>query len=247
MPATTLAPPPTAGAEFDAYSARYEAALAEGLQVSGEGPDYFAKKRIDWTARIVERMALPAANILDYGCGVGLAAPHLIEAFLPAELWGYDPAAAAIARASAEASREHIHFTSDPEALPRNSFDGAYVNGVFHHIVPSERPSAFEIVYQALRPGGWFAFWENNPWNPGTRVIMRRVPFDRDAVTITPPEARKLLRQAGFAVVRTDAWFLFPRALSWLRPLERLVHKLPLGGQYLVLACKPKNQGRAEP
>jgi hypothetical protein len=87
-------------------------------------------------------------------------------------------------------------------------------------------------------PGGMFALWENNPWNPGTRYIMSRVPFDKDAITMTPPETRRLLRNAGFEIVRTDFLFLFPHLLRALRPLERVLAPLPLGGQYLVLARK---------
>jgi hypothetical protein len=26
--------------------------------------------------------------------------------------------------------------------------------------------AAVDYVYRSLRPGGLFAFWENNPWNP---------------------------------------------------------------------------------
>jgi hypothetical protein len=43
------------------------------------------------------------------------------------------------------------------------------------------------------------------------------------------------LRDAGFGVVGTDFLFYFPRALRVLRPLERVMSSLPLGGQYLVL------------
>jgi hypothetical protein len=90
-----------------------------------------------------------------------------------------------------------------------------------------------------LRPGGFFALWENNPWNPGTRWIMRRIPFDRDAIPLPPPEARRLVSSAGFAVLGTRYCFYFPRALRALRPLERLGHGVPLGAQYCVLARKP--------
>ena len=83
-----------------------------------------------------------------------------------------------------------------------------------------------------------FALWENNPWNPGTRYIMSRVPFDRDAIVITPFEARRLLRDAGFEIISTDYLFVFPHLLRALRPLERLLTPFPLGGQYLVLARK---------
>jgi hypothetical protein len=69
---------------------------------------------------------------------------------------------------------------------------------------------------------------------------MRRVAFDRDAILLSPPAARRLLRLAGFEVLRTDHLFIFPRALSALRPLERLVSRLPLGGQYEVLARRAR-------
>lgn len=49
-------------------------------------------------------------------------------------------------------------------------------------------------------------------------MVMKRIPFDRDAVTITPPAARRLLERAGFEVVRTDSLFIFPKPLAWLRP-----------------------------
>ena len=90
-----------------------------------------------------------------------------------------------------------------------------------------------------LRPGAPFAFCENNPWNPGTRWVMRRIPFDRDSIPIALPEARRLLREVGFEILASDALFFFPRILRWLRPLERPLVALPLGAQYLVLARKP--------
>ena len=68
---------------------------------------------------------------------------------------------------------------------------------------------------------------------------MSRIPFDRGAITISPPEARRLLRKAGFEIVRSDYLFFFPRILRWLRPLERRFAGIPLGAQYLVLARKP--------
>ena len=64
--------------------------------------------------------------------------------------------------------------------------------------------AAIDYVLRSLRPGGLFAFWENNPWNPGTRYVMSRIPFDRDAITLSPLEARQLLRVGGFEILRTD-------------------------------------------
>jgi hypothetical protein len=80
-----------------------------------------------------------------------------------------------------------------------------------------------------LKPGGWFCFWENNPWNPGTRIVMSRIPFDRDAVTLSAPQASRLLRAAGFTVVTTDFLFIFPNFLRHCRPVEPWLCRLPLG------------------
>lgn len=237
MPEATL---PADRSVFDAVAASYEAALQQGLRLSGEGPDYFAQRRIAWTRRLLE--GNPIRRVLDFGCGVGIATPRLVERFRPETVWGFDPASEAIARAERDyrgRGDAEYRFTSDDATLPTGEIDLAYCNGVFHHIVPAERASALATIRRALRPGGCLALWENNPWNPGTRWIMNQIPFDRDAITLSPPETRRMLRAGGFQVIRTDAWFLFPHFLRWLRPVESLVHRLPLGGQYLVLARKP--------
>src|SRR5262249_4502052 len=102
------------------------------------------------------------------------------------------------------------------------------------------RPQATKYILDSLHPGGLFALWENNPWNPGTRYVMSRIPFDRDAITLSILKSRRMLRTAGFELVRSDFLFIFPRLLKWLRPLERFATKLPLGTQYLVLGRKPQ-------
>ena len=224
--------------EFDAYASQYETALNEGLSVSGEGPEYFAGKRIEWTADVLDNRG-HIASVLDFGCGVGIATPLIQNAFRPELIFGFDPSTEAIKRAKTELAGKDVQFSATTLDIPTGRFDLAYCNGVFHHILPADRDSAFATVFRSLKSGGWFAFWENNPWNPGTRYVMSKIPFDKDAVVISPVEARRLLKQAGFRIERSDAWFLFPRVLGWLRPLENLVHRLPLGAQYLVLAQKP--------
>jgi SAM-dependent methyltransferase len=141
------------------------------------------------------------------------------------------------------ARRDHgsprVDFTLRDERQPDGRFDLAFTNGVFHHIPRDEHAGAAAYVFRALRRGGWFAFWENNPWNPGTRYVMSRCAFDRDAVTVAPRTARRLLNAAGFEVLRTDFLFLFPRSLRSLRSLEPLLAGWPIGAQYQVLCRKP--------
>jgi SAM-dependent methyltransferase len=129
------------------------------------------------------------------------------------------------------------------EYKPSEGVDLAYCNGVFHHIAPAEREQAARYIFDRLRPGGVFGFWENNPWNLGARWVMSRCAFDRDAVLLTPPAAASLLRAVGFEMVCTNYLFIFPKCLSFLRFLEPGLSGIPLGAQYLVLGRKPVDAG----
>lgn len=234
----------TAPSGFDAYASDYDAALNQGLRLTGEPKEYYAAGRTRWLADRLTRQALLTSAVqacFDFGCGTGTACACLRETFPMAEYWGYDPSAASIAEASATPlpSGASVRFSAQEEDVPSGHFDLAFTNGVFHHIPPADRAQAAQTVWRSLKPGGWFAFWENNRWNPLVHWIMSRVPFDHDAQMLFPHQARRLLRQAGFDIVGTDYLFVFPAALKPLRVLEPALSPLPLGGQYLVLARKP--------
>ncbi len=225
---------------FDTYADDYDAALAEGLSASGESRDYFARERLRWLAGELQGRGVQPCSVLDFGCGVGAATPFWREFFPDAALLGVDVSARSLAVARQNYGSPEVQFQTLADHSPDGSRSLAFCNGVFHHITPAERAAALAYVYGSLAPGGLFAIWENNPWNPGTRYVMHRIPFDRDAVLVSPPHARHLLTAAGFEVLRTDFLFLFPRALSALRPLEPLLARLPLGAQYQVLCRKPE-------
>jgi SAM-dependent methyltransferase len=124
-----------------------------------------------------------------------------------------------------------------PDRLPDGlQVDVVYCNGVFHHIAPAERPDYVRFIRRVLRPNGILALWENNPWNPGTRLVMSRIPFDRTASLLTPSRSVSMLRREGFVALGIDYAFIFPRALKVLRPLEAMLSRWPIGGQYQVLA-----------
>ncbi len=224
---------------FDGYAKEYDAALKHGISVSGESKEYFANGRCQWLAQRLDQIGERPENIMDFGCGTGTAAPYLLELSAAKSLLGVDVSSASIEIARQQFGSTRARFLTLKENEPDGRVDLAYCNGVFHHIPISERAGAVNYVYRSLRPGGVFAFWENNPWNPGTRIVMSRIPFDRDAITLTPPEARRLLRENGFEILKTDFLFLFPNALRWLRFLEKYLAPAPCGAQYMVL-CRKK-------
>ena len=223
---------------FDAFAAGYEHALNAGLRYSGEGQSYFIHGRLlalgDWLGRLGERPQV----VLDFGCGVGGSTALLKDMLGADRAVGVDISTQSLAIARAASPRADVDFL--PVAAPlERAVDCAYCNGVLHHIVPADRARAVEYVFSSLRPGGLFALCENNPWNPGTRLVMRAIPFDRDAVPLSNSAARMLLRAAGFEVLGTVFLFIFPRVVPVLRPLERRLRALPLGAQYMILARRP--------
>ena len=226
-------------AEFDDYADDYVDALQQGLKYSGEDATHFATTRVQWLAGRLEKLGLAPRSLLDFGCGTGSSTPFFFSTLKVVEVTGIDASHRLLEVARREHGSPRATFVFRDDYQPEGQTDIAFCNGVFHHIPPSERPDAVDFVSRALRPGGLFAFWENNPWNPGTRFVMSRIPFDRGAITLSPPEARRLLRKAGFEIIRSDYLFFFPRILRWFRPLERWFAGIPLGGQYLVLARKP--------
>ena len=153
-------------------------------------------------------------------------------------LLGVDTSDKSLELANRNYGGERLSFRPIAKYEPREELDLVYCNGVFHHIPLVERASAAEYIWRSLRPGGIFSLWENNPWNPGTRYVMSRIPFDRQAITLTPPEAAKLLQDGGFEILRRDSLFYFPKQLRWLRWIEPHLSQLPLGGQYQVLCRK---------
>jgi hypothetical protein len=67
---------------------------------------------------------------------------------------------------------------------------------------------------------------------------MSRCAFGRNVIPLSPREVRRLLRNGGFEVLRTDFRFIFPRALRAFRRVEDFVYQVPLGPQYQILGRK---------
>lgn len=227
-------------AEFDRFARSYDEDLAKSLAVTGESREFYALKRIDWTAQCIARLGQSVRRILDYGCGDGANVPMLAARFNAEHVLGVDVSSESIALARQTNPVSGLQFLCTSEWTPDGAIDLAFTNGVFHHIPPPERLACLHAIRRALKPGGFFAFWENNPWNPGTQVVMLRCSFDEHAIKISPRNAKKLLLSAGFKILRTSSLFYFPRQLSFLRPAEAWLRALPLGGQYMVLCTNGK-------
>jgi SAM-dependent methyltransferase len=224
--------------QFDEFALDYDSALEEGLSVSGEDKTYFCQGRIAWLKDCLCKLNSRPEAVLDFGCGTGSTTPYFLDLIQAKSVLGVDSSSKSIELANQNYGAQYVKFMQLGRFQPMGQMDLAFCNGVFHHIPVEARLSAIQLIDRSLRPGGFFALWENNPWSPGTRYVMSRIPFDRDAVTLSVLEARRLLRSGGFEILRIDFLFVFPRMLRWLRFSESFVSKLPLGAQYQILCRK---------
>lgn len=223
---------------FDGCAPHYQKVLDHVLAPSGEASQYFARGRVEWLQRQLRRLDFVPSSVLDYGCGIGGSVPFLKAVLHPRRILGVDISSESLHRARQEHQEEGVEFANCDHYFARCEFQLAFCNGVFHHIVPADRASALRYVYDSLSPGGIFALWENNPYNPATRYLMGQCEFDDHAISVPCKEARNLLISNGFVVLHSSSYFYFPRWLKWLRGLEPTLSHLPLGAQYLVLARK---------
>ena len=228
--------------EFDAVACNYEETLQRGLHLSGESAAYFAASRAAWTRKRLNRFNISKSLHLgiDFGCGTGNSIPHLQHTLGCRAVVGLDPSIQSLRIARASHPGSSIQFDTPDTYRPREVADLVFCNGVFHHIPPNKQAETLELIKTFLQPGGILAYWENNPWNPGTRYVMSRIPFDRDAIPISIPQSRRRIEQAGMRVLCIDTCFYFPRVLRWLRGFEPYLCKFPLGAQYLCLAMKAR-------
>lgn len=221
-------------AEFDEFAKIFAEVAGQNTSFFGADYGYFGRYR----SNIVKRLCGPnIANILDFGCGVGLGIGALREIFPDSRIVGCDPSQESLAVAR---TREPGCELLEPSAIgATRQFDVITAVSVFHHIAPVGRNTALRYCYERLIPGGHLFVFEHNPYNPLTRHLVSRCPLDRKAILLPPTETLTRVRQAGFNRVAAAYCLFFPKALAFLHPLESSLGWLPLGGQYYVWGVHP--------
>jgi ubiquinone/menaquinone biosynthesis C-methylase UbiE len=233
---------------FDGYAQSYAATVDQAIRASGESVDYFTQLKVD-LAR--EHVLSPVRTLMDFGCGIGNSTRALATAFPEARLTGIDPSTASIdtARSLIGPRPDRIEYVAGKtECLPfpDESFDVAFTACVFHHIERKDHEHWAREIHRVLRPGAPFFIFEHNPLNPLTRRVVRDCPFDEGVTLLQPAYARRMLRRAGFVAAHARYYFFFPRALAALRFLEPALRRVPLGGQYYVVAARPPAPASAQ-
>jgi SAM-dependent methyltransferase len=225
---------PDSRAEFDAHANDYEAKVQASLpELLSEG-DYFSRYKVEMVA--ASQKGKTPQTILDFGCGIGLALKLFSEYFPGAKLFGYD-----VSPASIELARHRVPsavLASDPQKLPEGYFDVVFIANVFHHVPPEARVGVMKVSRSLVKPGGRIYVFEHNPYNPITRRVFERCPFDQGAAMLSRPAMLELARSADLSVTAKRYTLFFPKQLRLFRCVEPFIDWLPLGGQYYVELAK---------
>ena len=221
---------------FDECAPTYDEQLRRGVRLSGRSPEWFARQRVEVVRAYQERIGRRPVDIVEFGCGVGNHVPILRSAFRGSRIVGIDISRQSLSVARRRHGRWDVRFCTPGEFDEAQSADLLYVNGVFHHIPPAEHARWLGYFRRLLRPGGTAAIFDNNPFSPAARLVMRLIPFDRESVMVNPYRFGALMSRCGFSAPQLHFHFLFPHALTFLRPLEHLFRSWPLGAQFGLIA-----------
>lgn len=217
--------------DFDEYSDNYEQLLRDQLSFFSGDRGYFSSYKIE---TIRELFPQPFKSILDFGSGIGLSLPHLVRLFPEAGISATD-----ISKASLQHITEkfpEVTVLSD-EVVHQNKFDLILVITVMHHVAPQLRGPLMNRLESMLTEGGKICIFEHNPYNPVTQRMVSTCPFDEDAVLLTRAQTKQLFYEhTKLKITRSGYTLFFPSQLAALRPVERYMTSLPLGGQYYVVA-----------
>ena len=230
-----------AAVDFDDYHDNYQEKLQESINFAGADHDFFVRVKVDHLlAAINRKLGDPSEQrVLDIGCGIGITDRHLSGRV--GELHGVDISSQSITQAR-QNNPEVTYESYEPGRLPfeDNSFDVAFTICVMHHVPPDDWTTFVAEAFRVVRPGGVFAIYEHNPWNPATQYAVSRCEFDRDAVLLSMPTSRRLSSEAGFERVEGDFILFFPRPGQIFRQIESALTWLPLGAQYCLTGRKPE-------
>ena len=225
--------------EFDQYADSYAELIDDPIRNRfARDPLHFHRRKWLLIDRLLKRAGVTARTQrwLDVGCGRGelleLAGNNFAQAI------GCDPSGSMLSSGATFSMHEQPSLVELP--FDDRSVDFVTAVCVYHHVHGSARTLLTSEIRRVLTPGGLCCIIEHNPWNPVTRAIVRRCPVDVDAELLTSRKASVLLQAAGFESLSTDYFLYFPELIfNRLSSMERMLCKMPFGGQYALLARAP--------
>jgi hypothetical protein len=130
--------------EFAVHVADYDAALAQGLAVSGEDKMYFVRGRLAWLAACLRQLGEHPTTMMDYGGGLGSAPPAFREWLGVTSVVGTDMAPRALDVARRADGSERARFLRCDHDQPNASLDLVYPDCYYVRVKLPSKPARTE-------------------------------------------------------------------------------------------------------
>jgi SAM-dependent methyltransferase len=226
--------------EFDKYSEDYESLVTDPVRTrfGGGTSEFFHKRKMELILRFLKRNGMQPSRMswLDLGCGQ--AELLKLGGGYFQMLCGCDPSQGmlSVAGPGIEVRRQ---MTATTVPFDSSTFDLVTAVCVYHHVLLEDRMELTVQARRVLKPGGLFIMIEHNPLNPLTKLVVSRVPLDKDAQLLSARDACLISSAAGLRPFLTEYFLYFPKSLyATLGRVENALGWLPLGGQYASYALK---------
>ena len=220
--------------DFDNYTKNYEQLLKNQLSFFSDDREYFS----DCKTKIASNYcsSVDTKNILDFGSGIGLSLSSLTVHFPDSKIFVTDLSKKSLNYVKKKYSKVTV---VDDSSLNKFKFDLIFISGVFHHIPNDNRMNVLYRLESILSLNGKIIIFEHNPLNPITRRMVSTCPFDEDAELISLRKMNNMIQTTNiFNIISSGYYLFFPQMLKFLRPFEKIMTNIPLGGQYFTVAQK---------
>ena len=215
--------------EFDNWSKNYE----EYIETSHM---YYLKVKFDHLSMVIkEKFKKNKIKILDIGCGRFDSWKYIKGRY--SQIWGIDESEKMFSDIEAPYPLAVRSMKGDILDIPKKDgvFDLTFSFCIFHHLDVKNIQKAISEMKRVTSQGGLVIIGEHNPINPITRFMVRRCILDKEAVLWKPSILIEKATELGLKYCGVRYCIFFPEFLSFLSPLEKLIHNLPLGGQYMLI------------
>lgn len=182
------------------------------------------------------------ANILDYGCGIGISSPFFQRFFPKSQVFACDISSASLEKAIKN-NKNYNNITykiCDGTSVPfQEKFDAIFTSNVIRHIPRENHDYTISMLKKSLKKNGFIFMWEFNPYNPVALYFYHKADcdYDKNNVKIMSPfYSKKLFKKAGFENIKIQYRFFVPNKFKKLIFLENYLKNLPLGANYYLIA-----------
>lgn len=217
---------------FDDYSTSYNYELGNNLnRIPLQGDiSFFAMHKIEILAGNFSKDE--SYNILDFGCGIGRNIQYLFDYFPKSNVYGTDISLECLNYARKMYPSAYFFIADN---IPDVKFDIILVADVLHHVNDSEINGLIDKISSLRSANSSIVVFEQNPYNPITRYLVKTCPFDKNARLLTLTKTQKIFFSHGLKMINSGYCFFFPSSCKKLYSIENKISRIPMGGKYYAI------------